>query len=364
MALDRNTSGVHYEEYLQLDKVLSAQYPLSQNYGQMAHDEMLFIVVHQAHELWFKQILTEISSVISIFAEQTVNDKHMNLAVARLARVTDIQKLLVDHLRILESMTPHDFLEFRRFLNPASGFQSAQFRMLESSLGYLPSGRFATSKCIFANSLKESDAAEIHKRTQEPTLFSCIEKWLERTPFLTLEDFDFWSEYRVKTLEMKALDKSAISKNSALPEEEKLQKYLQLDSAYSTFDALFSEEQFNQERTQGLRRLSFNATKAALFINLYRDIPVLQLPFKVLTSLINIDELLQIWRAQHATMVHRMIGIKIGTGGSMGYNYLQSTLSQSRVFSDFASLSTYLIPRELLPTIPEKVLAKMSFPQV
>src|SRR6186713_1609023 len=126
---------VYYSDYLHLDSLLNSQKPKSEEFGYKAHDEMLFIIVHQAYELWFKQILHEIDSVNRMFRDEVVDEKSIGIAVSRLHRVTEIQKLLIEQLRVLETMTPLDFLEFRDFLIPASGFQSFQFRLIENKLG-------------------------------------------------------------------------------------------------------------------------------------------------------------------------------------------------------------------------------------
>jgi len=80
-----------------------------------------------------------------------------------------------------------------------------------------------------------------------------------------------------------------------------------------------------------------------------------------LTLLVDMDELLQQWRAQHAIMVHRMIGIRVGTGGSMGYAYLRSTLDKTKVFADLFNLSTFLLPRSSLPQLPDSLRKNMGF---
>ncbi len=102
---------LYYSDYLKLDQILNSQHPKSLEYGgKLAHDEVLFIIVHQAYELWFKQILHELDSVIEIFEGDYVNEKDVGISVARLRRITEIQKLLVDQIGILETMTPLDFL--------------------------------------------------------------------------------------------------------------------------------------------------------------------------------------------------------------------------------------------------------------
>ena len=122
---------VYYGEYLQLDKIIDAQYPVSFEKGkEPAHDEMLFIIIHQAYELWFKQVLFEVNSVIEIMNKPAINDNSPELqtVVHRLHRVVTILKVLVQQIDILETMTPMDFLDFRDMLRPASGFQSWQFK--------------------------------------------------------------------------------------------------------------------------------------------------------------------------------------------------------------------------------------------
>src|SRR5882672_9933527 len=128
---------VHYHDYLQLDKILNAQFPESDKHKIAAHDEMLFIVIHQAYELWFKQMHHEVDSIVSIMRMPALNDNSPQLqtVVHRLNRLAIILRVLVHQIDILETMTPMDFLDFRDMLRPASGFQSWQFKELEAKLG-------------------------------------------------------------------------------------------------------------------------------------------------------------------------------------------------------------------------------------
>ena len=135
MSKQSKSSGTHYGDYLHLEQLLSAQKPMSGvDKDKPAHDEMLFIVIHQAYELWFKQILHELGSVIPLFEDKSLDERQMGIVVARLTRVTEIQRVLVDQLTILETMTPLDFLDFRDYLVPASGFQSIQSDRLKRPL--------------------------------------------------------------------------------------------------------------------------------------------------------------------------------------------------------------------------------------
>ena len=116
-----------YNKYLRVRDLIALQDCLS---DPAHHDELLFITIHQAYELWFKQILHEIDA-----ATLALNEARAPLATRALARVVEIEKLLVTQIHILETMTPINFLGFRDELNPASGFQSMQFREIEFSSG-------------------------------------------------------------------------------------------------------------------------------------------------------------------------------------------------------------------------------------
>ncbi|HRJ74706.1 MAG TPA: tryptophan 2,3-dioxygenase family protein, partial [Anaerolineales bacterium] len=111
-------SDLYYSDYLELEKILNSQHPKS----GFATDEMLFIVIHQAYELWFKQIIHEVDQVQEIFSKDNVNDNagEMSIAVHKLKRVVKILEVLNQQVGILETMTPMDFLEFRNLLQPSS----------------------------------------------------------------------------------------------------------------------------------------------------------------------------------------------------------------------------------------------------
>ncbi len=140
---------VHYQDYLCLEQITNAQKPKSSEYGNPIHDEMLFIVVHQVYELWFKQLLTEIDSLLKVFSQKTVNESDLATCVSRLDRVIQIQDILLRQIPVLETMTPMDFLEFRDFLFPSSGFQSFQNRLIENKLGLLKDKRLELGKISY-----------------------------------------------------------------------------------------------------------------------------------------------------------------------------------------------------------------------
>lgn len=352
---------VYYSDYLELAQLLSSQHPKSSEYGKPAHDEMLFIIVHQAYELWFKQILHELDSVIRLFERDYVDEKNIGLAVARLLRITEIQKILIDQLRILETMTPMDFLEFRDYLVPASGFQSIQFRLIENKLGLQHKQRLQYNESPYYSRLSKEHQDLLKASESQKPMLGLLESWLERTPFLEFGHFNFWNDYRNSVIRMLEDDRKIIEKNKTSTESEKAQQLGQLKSTQESFEALFDEAKHNQLIESGHRRLSYRATQAALLIFLYRDQPILHLPYRLLTALIDIDELFTTWRYRHVLMVQRMIGTKIGTGGSSGYQYLKATSEQHKIFTDLFNLSTFLIPRSALPKLPEDVEQNLGF---
>ncbi len=333
---------MHYSDYLELDKILDAQHPESDKQGQPAHDEMLFIVIHQAYELWFRQLLYETDSVIGILGQPALNDNSPELQtiVHRLSRCATILKVLVHQIDIMETMTPMDFLDFRDLLRPASGFQSSQFKLLEARLGLKYEHRFGQQ--YYVSQLRQPEIDRIKTAENEPSLLQLLNNWLERMPFFDEPAADaFWTDYRLRY-------------QQSLADAEKG------NNAY--FDSIFSETAAGAEATgKAARSLSPAACRSALFIMLYRGYPLLQLPFQVLNQLLEIDEQLSTWRYRHMSMVHRMIGSRIGTGGSTGKDYLGSALERHHIFREIAGLTSFLIERKRLPALNPEMERRLGF---
>uniref|UniRef100_A0A8D0X9W2 Tryptophan 2,3-dioxygenase n=2 Tax=Sus scrofa TaxID=9823 RepID=A0A8D0X9W2_PIG len=303
--------GLIYGNYLQLEKVLNAQELQSEIKGNKIHDEHLFIITHQAYELWFKQILWELDSVREIFQNGHVRDeRNMLKVVTRMHRVVVILKLLVQQFSVLETMTALDFNDFREYLSPASGFQSLQFRLLENKIGVLQSLRVPYNRRHYRDTFKGKDNELLLKSEQERTLLQLVEEESEE-------------------------------KEEQMAEFQKQKKVLL---------SLFDEKRHEHLLSKGERRLSYRALQGALMIYFYREEPRFQVPFQLLTFLMDIDTFMTKWRYNHVCMVHRMLGSKAGTGGSSGYQYLRSTVSDRyKVFVDLFNLSTYLVPRHWIP---------------
>lgn len=351
----KNQAPVYYGEYLQLDKLLSAQQPESPKYGDEAHDETLFIIVHQAYELWFKQMIHDLNSVLELFRAEHLPDQQLMTVVHRLQRINRVQELLNQQIDVMETMTPQDFLEFRDYLVPASGFQSIQFKELEISLGVHRGKRLAFDQASFFNRINARDRAYLEELEQQPDLFARVDAWLARMPFLELEEFSFWEHYQQAIQQQLESDRAIIVDNPLLDDSEKELEQSELDASRENFQALLDADKYAEMHAAGRVRLSQRAMQAALFINLYREEPVFNLPYQVLSALVDIDENLTIWRYRHAMMVQRMLGAKIGTGGSSGHEYLKKTTERNRVFTDFMNLATYLLPKSALPPLPTEV---------
>jgi tryptophan 2,3-dioxygenase len=352
---------LYYWDYLQLDRVLDAQRPESAKHGAAAHDEMLFIIIHQAFELWFKQILHELGRVLAIMGRDPVDEKEVGSAVLSLGRITEIQRLLIDQLAVLETMTPLDFLDFREHLVPASGFQSVQFRLVENRLGLRPRFRLKISGAAYTSVLSEEHVRMLKASEHEPSLADHTERWLERTPFLSFGTFDFWSAYRGAVEAMLATERRTIEAHPSLEPEEREAQLASFAETEDAFETLFDPERYEALRGKGRRRLSQKAFLAALLISLYRDAPVFQLPFRFLTTLVDIDEGFTAWRQRHALLAHRMIGGKTGTGGTSGHAYLEAAAKRHRVFPDLFDLPTFFLPRSELPALPPDVAKQMDF---
>ena len=362
MDSSKKYTAIHYHSYLELDKLLSAQVPRSGKFeDKPAHDETLFIIMHQVYELWFKQIVHELDSVCNMFRDETMDEENMNMAVLRLKRISEILELVIKQIYVMETLTPLDFMDFRHYLFPASGFQSLQFRMIESTLGLREEDRMTYNghsyKIVFTDEQKE----QLEKIEKGGSLFELVENWLERIPFLKFKDFDFLSSYKQAVEKMLAEEEKAISATDYLSPKMKAMRLKMLGGTNTYFKQVLSEEAHNEMIKEGKLRLSYKATLAALLINLYREKPILTTPYNLLMELMNIDELLTNWRYRHAQMVMRMIGNKVGTGGSSGHEYLAKTAEKHKIFNDLHNISSLLIPRTELPKLPDDFDQQLGF---
>ncbi|HKY56231.1 MAG TPA: tryptophan 2,3-dioxygenase family protein [Anaerolineales bacterium] len=342
---------LYYSDYIELDRILNSQHPRSFRAMEEGNDEMLFIIIHQAYELWFKQIIFELDLVRNIFIKGDINDNSADMSnvVHRLKRIGKILELINQQVGVLETMTALDFLEFRNVLLPASGFQSKQFRLIEAKLGLKMEQRYKSKyyKASRRGSLSEADLRDVNRAESESTLKELIIQWLERMPYL---DERYWKEYQpIARSDSKDRHnfwvdyRSAYQRSLSKHEAGRLQE----------FDKVFFES--------GRGDIFPAAMRAALFITIYRDLPIFQFPFELLNTLSEIDELLSNWRYRHFMMVRRMIGIRVRTGGTSGAGYLEGTLNQHYAFREITELATFLIERSKRPALPNALKEKASF---
>lgn len=367
-----------YYDYIHLDKLLSCQVPLSE-----FHHEFFFIIIHQVYELWFRSILVELNSVMETFERgevkvlkdgemrpRGIDEKEIVEVVSTLHRIIEILRLLIAQIRVMETLTPLDFLDFRDRLTPASGYDSLQFRMIEVKIGLrLTDGRSDEFKAhkfpneeqrdkYIGNKFAEEQLEALVAANKSRSLFDYLETWLERTPFVQRKGLGSWFEPTFKEIpepRERSTDSDAIA---AIREVFDKTKY----------------EDFLKNFLSG-KGMSHDAFLAALFIHLYRDKPILQQPHRLLEALKEIDELFTVWRNWHSSMVMRMIGQKPGTAAYdkpadsveqsgaadlvYGYKYLEGTRSY-RFFPELARVSSFMIPKVYLPPIPEDVEMEME----
>jgi len=355
------SAPITYSDYLRLDTLLECQRLESAKAHKPAHDEMLFIVTHQTYELWFKQILHELDAVLAIMSQPVVPERDLSRVLRYLERIVAIQRVLIEQIGILETMTALDFLDFRDLLAPSSGFQSVQFRHIENKLGLRRTQRVGYNAMPYEAALSAASKRQVRAVEGRPNLFALIEQWLARMPFLRFRDYDFWQVYGQNVQAMLAKDRVAIEHNALLSAEAKEIQLGELEKTRENFDTVFDAAHYQALVDSGDRRLSYAAFVSALMIHLYRDEPMFHTPFRILTEIVAIDENLTLWRYRHALMVNRMIGSKIGTGGSSGQDYLKRTVEAHRIFTDYFNLSTYLVPRSMLPPLPESLERELGF---
>lgn len=239
-----------YSTYLKVGDLIGLQKPLAE---PPVHDEMLFIVVHQAYELWFKLVLFEMDSLV-----EHLGRDHLLAASRLLDRICEVMRVLIQQIDVLETMTPVDFNRFRSKLNPASGFQSFQFRELELYSG--------------------ADPKEYER------FFELEPEWKSR-------------------LQARA-------------------KQQNLRSAF-----------FGVLRREGLLQGDDPAEIQKAILTVYHEEEAHLELQNLCEHLIRYDEQFSLWRYRHVQMVERMIGMKIGTGSSLGVKYLQTTL-RKRFFEE------------------------------
>lgn len=259
-------SEVTYGSYLDLGRILEAQHPASD-----AHDELLFIVVHQASELWLKLCLHELAA-----ARDCIERDNLRPAFKMLSRVARAQEQLIQSWDVLSTMTPHDYSQIRPHLGSSSGFQSAQYRMMEFMLG----GRNAEH--IERHAANGDWASRLRNEAARRSLYDAAIHLLARRGF--------------------AIDQSVTGRDVAAPYEH-------------------------------------NASVEAAWAAIYRDPQAHWDLYELAEKLVDLEYHFQRWRFGHLKTVERIIGFKRGTGGTPGVPYLAGVLKQA-FFPELLSVRT------------------------
>ena len=288
-----------YGDYLQLDKILSAQRPLSAESGHPQHEELFFIIVHQVYELWFKQILADLDSIFDIF-KAPLAKRDMELILIRLQRINKIFYLLLQEFEVLETMSPLEFLNFRSSLGSMSAFQSDQFRLMETKFGLKRDDRLLYTQCPYETDLKKMYKKSLQKAEKQPSLLGCIVKWLEGMPYLEKGSFRFIEAYRHAFEKMMAAEKKRIKNDPNVSDIDRQGFYKRLEEMRPHFDVIFNEGQYQELLKKGQRHFSYKSFLAALFIRLYRHHPLLHLPDLLLTEVVEVNALFTLWRYRHS----------------------------------------------------------------
>jgi len=244
-----------YTAYLQLDKLLDAQKPLSE---PPHHDEMLFIIQHQVAELWIKLLIHEVARAIELLREDKLRP-----AVKNLARVRHIQSQLYSQWQVLDTLTPSEYIEFRHVFGKASGFQSAQYRILEFMLG----NKSRSTMAVYEH--QPEWHARLVAALESPSLYEEFLRYLARSGL--------------------PIPKAVLERDFSRVREENDDVVAALKTIY-----VGSEEHWDE--------------------------------YEMCEALMDIANNFHFWRFHHLKTVERIIGHKRGTGGSSGVSFLKKAI--------------------------------------
>ena len=345
-------SRMTYSGYLQLDELLKLQSGPEGHQPPPSNDEMHFIITHQTFELWFKQIRAELNEVHGYLSEETVREETLPTMVHHLERVIEIFRLLSNQWKVMETLSPQGFLAFRDRLGTSSGFESWQMRALEMRLGLKQEQRVADMdpmehmKKLHREKKISDDAFQIMKTiATEKTLNDLVSEWLSRTPIngsVPSNDGDSEVVENFISTHLSAMKSHADQVVSHMVSighgtEESIRP--RMDANHAQVSDFLSPDGVMSRSRAGL-----------LFIESYPELPLLSWPRKFVDTVVQLEQSMLLFRHSHARMVERMIGRRMGTGGSSGVDYLDKTATY-RIFKDLWAVRTMLLPRKNLADI-------------
>lgn len=352
-----------YWDYIKVEPLLALQTGIADREEELKNDEVLFIVVHQIDELWFKLALRELVTVRNLFAQPHVPEQSLASAVRGLRRGQTLFQHLASHFELVETLTTRDYLAFRDKLTPASGFQSAGLREIEILLGLpederIPLGHEHSYQAALKNHDGTDSAASRRVAARlgdTPTLRDAIGAWLYRTPIQgsmpgAPGDDDAVQAFLESYCAAQAAEAQvslALAREGARTEADRerlagrYQREVEGARRY-----LFAEELPEAERPRASR-----IRAALVFLESYRELPLLAWPREVLDGIVSLEQAFVIFRQRHARMVERVIGRRTGTGGSAGVDYLDQTALKYRVFREVWAVRTLLLRKAALPPL-------------
>jgi tryptophan 2,3-dioxygenase len=361
MGRDKPTN---YWDYIKLEELLALQGGLEATDGGLSNDEVLFIVVHQIDELWFKLVLRELVSVRDLFAQNPVPEQALAQATRGIHRMALLLGHVASHFEVMETMTTRDYLAFRDKLMPASGFQSAQLREIEILLGLPDAVRIPLGhEHTYMQALRNHDGSpSVASRRVEarladkPTLHDAVASWLYRTPIQgslpgqpgdaerVAAFIDAYSAAQEKSVrELVAMARTeALTKEDVTRLEERYEREIAGARAYLRAEDVEGAD----ERARASR-----IRAALVFIESYRELPLLAWPREVIDAIVAFEQAFVIFRQRHARMVERIIGRRTGTGGSAGVDYLDQTALRYRIFRDVWATRSILVRKSELPPL-------------
>ena len=355
-----------YWEYIRLEELLSLQGGLEADDAGLANDEVMFITVHQIDELWFKLTLRELVAVRDLFARERVPEQSLASAVRGVRRMALLFHQIASHFALMETLTTRDYLAFRDKLSPASGFQSAQLREIEILMGLddetrIPLGReHGYRRALRYADGRESPASRrVERRLEDrPTLREALDDWLHRTPIDGSRPDDPDDEAVVMAFVDRYLGAHAretertvaLGEHDAMTDADRARLRERYRKGHESAAAFLRAE----DRPAPERRRRRRIRAALVLIEGYRELPLLAWPREVVDAVVALEQAFVIFRQRHARMVERIIGRRIGTGGSAGVEYLDQTALRYRVFEDIWAVRTLQIRAAALPPLADE----------
>jgi tryptophan 2,3-dioxygenase len=348
MGANDDGSRMTYGNYLQIEKLLSLQDGPEGHDPLPCNDEMHFIVVHQAFELWFKIVIRELKEAHILLSVASVPEEDIPKIVHHLQRCVALFDLMAQQWKVMETLTPQDFLSFRDRLGTSSGFESWQMRAVEMLLGLESSQRIGGmdpmihfEKLLAEGTISSDVMADLKTIDASPSLNETMRTWLSRTPVNAIAgDKEVLNSYVERHLEiMKSHGEQVITHMVDIGHGEEESIRPRIESGIAGAEEFLRPDGEIDAARVGL-----------LFIESYRELPLLAWPRRLLDTIVELEESMLLFRSHHARMVERMIGRRMGTGGSSGVDYLDMTLKY-RIFTDLWAVRTILVKRELLDDV-------------